>query len=155
MRLLKNDQNTKFHLYTLKVAANVKLAMQCFENFGGAYAPNAPLVVRLSTVQRQELMLPDSSTNSKIQCSLNNCQSRFIKCSNPSTEDCVFQILPQQICLCYWQCLFHIDVHASCSVVVFVMRLYSLFCVMVLLCSFDHINFRKLPFSTAVGHHES
>ena len=25
------------------------------------------------------------------------------------------------------------------------MRLYSLFCVMVLLCSFDHINFRKLP----------
>jgi len=27
----------------LKVSANVKIAMQCFENFGGANAPNAPL----------------------------------------------------------------------------------------------------------------
>jgi len=44
---------------------------------------------------------------------------------------------------------------ASCSMLVFVMRLYSLFCLMVLFCSFDYINLRKLPFSTAVGHHES
>jgi len=51
--------------------------MQCFENFGGA-----PLVARQSTVQRQELMLPDSSTNSKIQCSLNNCQSRLSNAAN-------------------------------------------------------------------------
>jgi len=26
----------------LKVSANVKIAMQCFENFGGTNAPNAP-----------------------------------------------------------------------------------------------------------------
>jgi len=26
----------------LKVSANVKIAMQCVENFGGANAPNAP-----------------------------------------------------------------------------------------------------------------
>jgi len=25
----------QFHLYSLKVDANVKIAMQCFENFGG------------------------------------------------------------------------------------------------------------------------
>jgi len=32
----------------LKGSANVKIAMQCFENFGGANAPNAPrLVARL------------------------------------------------------------------------------------------------------------
>jgi len=31
----------------LKVSANVKIAMQCFKNFGGANAPNAPLVARL------------------------------------------------------------------------------------------------------------
>ena len=41
-----------------------------------------PLVVRLNTVRRQELMLPDSSTNSKIQCSLNNCQSRLLIAAN-------------------------------------------------------------------------
>jgi len=29
----------KFNLYSLKVSANVKIAMQCFENFGGADAP--------------------------------------------------------------------------------------------------------------------
>jgi len=34
--------NKKFQLYYLKVSANVKIAMQCFENFGGANAPNAP-----------------------------------------------------------------------------------------------------------------
>jgi len=33
-RLLKNDENIKFQLYSLKVSANVKIAMQCFENFG-------------------------------------------------------------------------------------------------------------------------
>jgi len=32
----------------LKVSANVKIAMQCFENFGGANAPNTPLVVHLA-----------------------------------------------------------------------------------------------------------
>jgi len=26
----------------VKVSANVKIAMQCFESFGGANAPNAP-----------------------------------------------------------------------------------------------------------------
>jgi len=26
----------------LKVSANVKIALQCFENFGGANTPNAP-----------------------------------------------------------------------------------------------------------------
>jgi len=31
----------------LKVSANVKIAMQCFEIFGGEYASNAPLVARL------------------------------------------------------------------------------------------------------------
>ena len=66
----------------MKVAENVKLAMQRFENFGGVNAPNSPLVARLSTVQRQELMLPDSSTNSKIQFSLNNCQSRLSNAAN-------------------------------------------------------------------------
>jgi len=29
----------------LKVSTNVKIAMHCFENFGGANAPNAPLQV--------------------------------------------------------------------------------------------------------------
>jgi len=31
----------KLHLYSLKVSANVKIAMQCFENSGGTFAPNA------------------------------------------------------------------------------------------------------------------
>jgi len=38
--LLKNDYNTKFHLYSLKVSANVKSAMQCIEIFGGENAPH-------------------------------------------------------------------------------------------------------------------
>jgi len=29
-RLLKNDWNIKFHLYSLKVSADIKTAMQCF-----------------------------------------------------------------------------------------------------------------------------
>jgi len=31
----------KFHLYSLKVSANVKISVECFENFGEANAPNA------------------------------------------------------------------------------------------------------------------
>jgi len=42
----------------------------------------------------------------------------------------------------------------SCSIL-FGIRLFSLFCLMVLLSSFYHVKLRKLPFSTAVGHHES
>jgi len=30
----------KFHLYSLKVSANVKIAMQCFKNFGGGQMPH-------------------------------------------------------------------------------------------------------------------
>jgi len=38
----------KSHLYYLKVSANVKIAMQCFENFGGGKCPKCPpLVARL------------------------------------------------------------------------------------------------------------
>ena len=38
----------KFHLYLLKGSANVKISVQCFENFGGTNAPNVPpLVARL------------------------------------------------------------------------------------------------------------
>jgi len=33
-RYLKNDKNIKFHLYYMKVSTNVKIAMQCFEDFG-------------------------------------------------------------------------------------------------------------------------
>jgi len=29
----------KFNLYSLKVSANVKIAMQCFENFWGGKCP--------------------------------------------------------------------------------------------------------------------
>ena len=32
----------KFHLYSLKVSTNVKIAMQCFENFGGGKCPKYP-----------------------------------------------------------------------------------------------------------------
>jgi len=35
----------KFHPYSLKISANVKIAMQCFEIFG---VENAPLVASLS-----------------------------------------------------------------------------------------------------------
>jgi len=35
----------KFHLYSLKVFANVKIAMQCFENFGGDKCPKCTLLV--------------------------------------------------------------------------------------------------------------
>jgi len=31
----------KSHLYSLKVSAHVKISVECFENFGGANAPNA------------------------------------------------------------------------------------------------------------------
>jgi len=31
--------NIKFHLYSLKDSTNVKIAMQCFENFGGGKCP--------------------------------------------------------------------------------------------------------------------
>jgi len=31
--------NTKFHLYSLKVSGNAKIAMQCFQNFGGIHMP--------------------------------------------------------------------------------------------------------------------
>jgi len=44
---LKNYLNTKFHLYSLKGSANVQIAMQCFENFGGGMSQMPPLVVRL------------------------------------------------------------------------------------------------------------
>jgi len=36
----------------LKVSANVKISIQYFENFGGANAPNAPLVGRLVFIVR-------------------------------------------------------------------------------------------------------
>jgi len=36
---LKNILNTKFHLYSLKVSANAKIALRCFENFGGQMPP--------------------------------------------------------------------------------------------------------------------
>jgi len=42
---LKNDLNTKFHLHSLKVSANAKIAMRCFENFEGENPP--PLVARM------------------------------------------------------------------------------------------------------------
>jgi len=34
-----------FHLYSLKVSTNVKIALQCFENFGGGKCP--PPIARL------------------------------------------------------------------------------------------------------------
>jgi len=38
----------KFRLYSLKVSAYVKISVECFENFGGANAPNvSPLIARL------------------------------------------------------------------------------------------------------------
>jgi len=41
----------------------------------------------------------------------------------------------------------------SCPIL-FGINLFSLFCLMVLLCSFFHLKFRKRPFSTAADHHE-
>jgi len=32
----------KFHLYSWNVSTNVKIAMQCFENFGGGKCPKCP-----------------------------------------------------------------------------------------------------------------
>jgi len=32
----------KFHLYSLKVSTNVKISMQCFENFGERKCPKCP-----------------------------------------------------------------------------------------------------------------
>jgi len=29
----------KFHLYSLKVSAHVKISVECFENFGGGQIP--------------------------------------------------------------------------------------------------------------------
>jgi len=40
IRLLKNDYNIKFHLYSLKVSTNVKNTMQYFEIFWQANAPS-------------------------------------------------------------------------------------------------------------------
>ena len=43
-----NAWYTKFHIYSLKVSANIKIAMQCLKVSGGANTPNAiPLVARL------------------------------------------------------------------------------------------------------------
>jgi len=42
IRFLKNDYNIKFHLYSLKVSTNVKIAMQCFENVGAGKCPKCP-----------------------------------------------------------------------------------------------------------------
>jgi len=36
----------KFHSYSLKVSANVKIAMQCFEIFGGGQMPQMPPCLR-------------------------------------------------------------------------------------------------------------
>ena len=36
----------KFHLYSLKVSTNVKIAMQCFENFGDGKCPKCPHCLR-------------------------------------------------------------------------------------------------------------
>jgi len=36
-------RNTKFQLYYLKVSANVKIAIQYFENFGRGKCPKYPL----------------------------------------------------------------------------------------------------------------
>jgi len=38
----------EIHLYSLKDSTNVKIAMQCFENFGGNKCP--PLVARLVAI---------------------------------------------------------------------------------------------------------
>ena len=32
----------KIHLYSLKDSTNVRMAMQCFENFGGDKCPKSP-----------------------------------------------------------------------------------------------------------------
>jgi len=32
----------KFHLYSLKISAYVKISVECFEYFGGANVPNVP-----------------------------------------------------------------------------------------------------------------
>jgi len=45
--------------------------------------------------------------------------------------------------------------HWSSFSILFRIRIFSLFCLMVLHCSFYHLTFRKWPFSNAVGHNES
>jgi len=39
---LRNDYNIKFHLYSLKVSAHVKIAMQCYEISRGGKCPKCP-----------------------------------------------------------------------------------------------------------------
>jgi len=36
---LENDYNIQFHLYSLKVSANIKISMQCFEIIEGGIWP--------------------------------------------------------------------------------------------------------------------
>jgi len=47
IRLPKSDWNIKFHLYSLKVTANVKIAVQCCEIFEEPFVSIPPLVARL------------------------------------------------------------------------------------------------------------
>jgi len=57
----------KSHIYSLKASTIVKIARQCFENFGGPNAPNAsPLVARLCSchiVERSTLLIVFSFEN--------------------------------------------------------------------------------------------
>jgi len=46
MTLLNNDYNTKFHLYSMKISANVKIAVECFEIFGGKMPQMPPSWLR-------------------------------------------------------------------------------------------------------------
>ena len=43
--------------------------------------------------------------------------------------------------------------HRNSCFILFRIRSFSLFCLTVHLCSFYHLNFRKWPFSTTVGHY--
>jgi len=44
--------------------------------------------------------------------------------------------------------------HRRSCTILFRIRMVSLLCLKVILCSFYHIKFRKWPISTAVGHRE-
>jgi len=44
--------------------------------------------------------------------------------------------------------------HRLSCYILFRIRLFSLFCLQLVCCSFYHLKFKKWPFSTAVGYYE-
>jgi len=140
--------------------------MQCFENFGGGQMPQMPLLVaRLNKLlcSSQEAYSTETVINASSlitifyhchicrQCSFSMRRCRLSKAANlrlkiPFSRYChsafVYDTGSVYFTYTFMLCI------------LFRIRPFSLFSLMVFHCSFYHLKFKQRRFSTAVGHYE-